>query len=181
MLTFQEYKLYFEANHRFPDKSYVRPKGYNDAQLVSKYQKYEKSQTRKQEKTVTRKGTSQDIRWTSTKKELWDKKGRTCVLCSILTEEESQLLVINDIFNLKTIDPAHVLGKGAFPKAYYYEKNLVPLNRYSHSMLDQQKCPLTGKTISKKEWVHWWNRILKVYGLSYQLMIDWYTEEVVDG
>lgn len=175
MLTFPEYKSFYESKGYFPDGSYVRPKGYNEAQLKSKFQKYERSQNRKKMKTLG-KGSSQDHKWIDTKKELWETKGTDCALCSVLNDEEFQTLISNDIFNLKTIDPAHVLGKGAFPKSYYKVKNLVPLNRYSHSMLDSGHHPLTGKVISKKEKIEWWDRILIQYGLNYQDMLDWYTK-----
>jgi hypothetical protein len=58
------------------------------------------------------------------------------------------------------LDVAHVFGKGAYPWMRYDPRNVVVLNRFSHSCLDSGKNPLNGKAISeeRRQWV--WERIV---------------------
>ena len=58
------------------------------------------------------------------------------------------------------LDAAHVFGKGAFPWMRFDEKNVVVLNRFSHSCLDNGKSPIDGKMITDDERKIWWKRIV---------------------
>lgn len=58
------------------------------------------------------------------------------------------------------LDAAHVFGKGAFPWMRFDEKNVVTLNRFSHSCLDNGKSPINGKAITDRLRKAWWKRIV---------------------
>jgi hypothetical protein len=57
------------------------------------------------------------------------------------------------------LDVAHVFGKGAFPWMRFDNKNVITLNRFSHSCLDNGKSPINGKAITDEERKLWWQRI----------------------
>ena len=59
----------------------------------------------------------------------------------------------NDLYSkagslVEVLDVAHVFPKGAFPWMRHDSWNVVLLNRYTHSMIDQGKHPSTGKPIT---------------------------------
>jgi hypothetical protein len=56
------------------------------------------------------------------------------------------------------LDGAHVFGKSAYPWMRYEPKNVVTLNRFSHSCLDLSKSPVDGCPISVDEKIEWWQR-----------------------
>jgi hypothetical protein len=58
------------------------------------------------------------------------------------------------------LDAAHVFGKGAFPWMRFDERNVVTLNRFSHSCLDSGKSPLNGSAIPNEQRLVWWRRIV---------------------
>jgi hypothetical protein len=58
------------------------------------------------------------------------------------------------------LDCAHYLPVGEYPSLCYVEENVVLLNRYSHSMLDSRRHPVTGQQLSREEQVYWWKVIL---------------------
>jgi hypothetical protein len=58
------------------------------------------------------------------------------------------------------LDGAHVFSKGAYPWMRYEPKNVVTLNRFSHSCLDLNKSPIDGHLISTIEKIKWWQRII---------------------
>jgi len=60
---------------------------------------------------------------------------------------------------LETLDPAHIYAVSIKPKLCYELDNLVSLNRYSHSCLDDCKHPITGEKISSDEMYEWWKKI----------------------
>jgi hypothetical protein len=108
-----------------------------------------------------------DLNWERVRDEVY-RRDKTCRLLSILTEESKKRLIDNSCGLHKIIDCAHVFGKGSFIKLKYVPRNVILLNRYSHSMLDQQKDPISGKSITKKEHEEWW-RILIGDSLYYEL------------
>ncbi|MGL5913596.1 MAG: hypothetical protein ACRCZB_05470 [Bacteroidales bacterium] len=83
-----------------------------------------------------------------------------CRLLSVITFTELIAWKKNNGGLGSTIDSAHVLPKSAYPHLRFNEDNLVCLNRYSHSMLDTQHCPLTGALITIEEHENWWKRIV---------------------
>jgi hypothetical protein len=57
------------------------------------------------------------------------------------------------------LDGAHVFGKNAYPWMRYEPRNVVTVNRFSHSCLDLNKSPVDGRQISAEEKQVWWQRV----------------------
>ena len=83
-----------------------------------------------------------------------------CRLLKVLTAEEFEEWEKNHNGLGNILDAAHVFGKGAFPWMRYMEKNVVTLNRFSHTCLDNGKSPINGKIISEEQRKEWWRRIV---------------------
>ena len=60
---------------------------------------------------------------------------------------------------LTQLDPAHIEPVGVHPEYCYLDDNVVMLNHYSHSNLDNMRSPLDGKPISRETRDNWWKRI----------------------
>ena len=73
---------------------------------------------------------------------------------------ELQALDNNAGYFAKIIDHAHVIRRSRAPKLKYDASNIVCLNRFSHSMLDNYRHPITGAQISEKEYEGWWKQIV---------------------
>jgi hypothetical protein len=54
----------------------------------------------------------------------------------------------------------------------YDANNIVLLNRWSHSNLDNMKNPISGHSINKEQHRLWWERILKGNPLQYKYLKD---------
>ena len=165
MIKFHEYKAYYVRNGRTINGLPGRTRPLSDSELQKKYAKFtrtlKKAEDKKivtgQKKIITRKV---DEKWEETKIESRKLYGKKCLLMSQLSGVEIDTLLQNSGGLHQTIDPAHVFGKGAHPHMKYVADNVVPLNRFSHSMLDQQKDPITGKPISRKELDEYWEFIV---------------------
>ena len=83
-----------------------------------------------------------------------------CRLLKILTAEEFAEWEKNNNGLGNILDAAHVFGKNAFPWMRYNNRNVVTLNRFSHSCLDKGKSPVNGKSITHEEQKAWWIRIV---------------------
>jgi hypothetical protein len=83
-----------------------------------------------------------------------------CRLLSVLTFSERTIW--NDHQNGMggILDGAHVFGKNAYPWMRYESKNIITINRFSHSCLDLNKSPVNGHPISLDEKIKWWQRII---------------------
>lgn len=86
--------------------------------------------------------------------------GNRCMLYLRLPEELKEALEEYASFLFDTIDMAHILGRGAYPHLRLDLDNVVMLNRYSHTMLDQYRHPITGKMQNKKTTLEWWKYII---------------------
>jgi hypothetical protein len=82
-----------------------------------------------------------------------------CRLLKLLSAEENAEWQINQNGFGGILDAAHVFGKSAFPWMRFEEKNVVVLNRFSHSCLDNGKSPINGKPITDERKKLWWERI----------------------
>jgi hypothetical protein len=87
-------------------------------------------------------------------------RDKECRLLSILTTSERTVWNDNQNGMGGILDGAHVFGKGAYPWMRYEPKNVVILNRFSHSCLDSNKSPIDGHPISIIEKIKWWQRII---------------------
>ncbi len=88
------------------------------------------------------------------------KRDKSCRLCQIIINEYLDTLKKNAEKLFYILDCAHVFGRGSNAHLKFEIQNIVLLNRYSHSMLDQQKHPINGHHISKVEHRNWWKAIV---------------------
>jgi hypothetical protein len=82
-----------------------------------------------------------------------------CRLLKVLSSEELSEWQKNQNGLGGILDAAHVFGKSAFPWMRFDERNVVTLNRFSHSCLDNGKSPINGKQITGGQRKDWWQRI----------------------
>ena len=88
----------------------------------------------------------------------------------IVTPLERTLLKMNAGYNIDTLDPAHINPVGRYPEWCYDENNIVLLNHFSHSCLDNCRDPIRGEPISVEERDRWWLRIIKVNKKQYEYL-----------
>ena len=104
--------------------------------------------------------TSSDEQWKEVKDFIRKRDKNTCRLIRIVSIKEMMILKKNAPSHmLKMLDPAHILPVGSHPDYCYLTNNVVLLNHYSHSNLDNMKSPLDGKSITREERDNWWKRI----------------------
>lgn len=103
---------------------------------------------------------SNDKQWQQVK-EIVGRRDKNDRIYKILSAKEALILKSNGGIQLQILDPAHIIPVSAQPEIMYESCNIVLLNRYSHTMLDSCRHPVTGQYISKKEMNDWWLKILK--------------------
>jgi hypothetical protein len=176
MMSYEEYKdYYFDHKGTLYGESFSsRKNSLNEKQLLQKYKNYTRREENSQkkfknnlEKEYNKPNKDRiDYKWEELKSKLDFKK---CTLVAFLEEmkDTDSLLKLraNGSFLLKTIDPAHVFPKGGYPELKYDIENVIPLNRFSHSMLDQGRDPITGDRIPKKITDLYWRALIgdKIY------------------
>lgn len=102
---------------------------------------------------------SDDLEWKAVKDLVMKRDKMTCRLVRVVTPAEMMTLRKNAGPYLQRLDPAHIYPVGAHSDLCYLESNLVLLNHYSHSNLDNMLSPLDGRLISREERDRWWRRI----------------------
>ncbi len=98
-----------------------------------------------------------DERWQGVKAVVLARDKSCRLLCHISRNVELTAQLIersNGLHNI--LDCAHVFSRSAYSHLKYEARNIIILNRYSHSMLDMGKCPVLGHTIPKKDCTAWW-------------------------
>lgn len=160
MITLEEYT---EKQKKYEHREF------NTAQWKSKYARFVKS-SGKVTARRTRNSTTQqhkvlkvDTKWIETR----DQVDLThCRLIQVLTEykDSEGILELRQHAGplINCIDPAHVMSRGAAPHMKYDVDNIVPLNRFSHSCMDQSRDPVTGKQITSKVVADWWKILIGV-------------------
>lgn len=105
--------------------------------------------------------TSSDAEWKAVKEKIRARDKGICRLLRVLTVKEALLLKRTAPgYMLTQLDPAHVFPVGVHPDWCYLEDNLVTLNHYSHSNLDNMRSPIDGRPISREDRDDWWKRIV---------------------
>lgn len=169
-MTFEEFKDFYEQRGFLPNDVGPRKNKLNKKQIKTRYRKYLEQEEKKRlankrtfEK-ASRKGYTKkvDERWESLKEQL---DLRECQLVDRIKSEENYQLLMEIMWNkgghlLKIIDPAHVFSRAEAPHMKYDLDNVVPLNRFSHSMLDIMRDPITGESISKEVHDEYWEFIV---------------------
>jgi hypothetical protein len=103
---------------------------------------------------------SSDEKWSEVKKQIFLRDKERCRLIKICSPKEFLILKKNAGNRLFVLDPAHVIAASQAPNLLYESENIICLNRFSHSCLDNCCNPLSGEPISKIERNLWWKRII---------------------
>lgn len=160
MMDFKEYcdSYHASGDRRLPDGFCDRKGKLNQKQLQKCYGRYVVKMSHRKDKA--RDSRKPDERWDSLKAQL--PKG--CQFKARLVELGEKELVESLEFHAHgldaTIDMAHVFPRGGYPWMKYERKNVVSLNRWSHSNLDTMRDPIVGDPISKEEVEGWWRVII---------------------
>ncbi len=172
MLAFEEFEDYYEThNLTLPDERYnSRKHKLNKKQLERKYSQYQRRILREEEKLKEKLEKQynkdmeykQDEKWEEVKSKLNLKR---CLLVDFLIKTNQKDL-LNELKRnagplLKIIDPAHVFPRSGYPYLKYDEDNIIPLNRFSHSMLDQGRDPIFGDRISQEMVKMYWKAFIR--------------------
>lgn len=104
---------------------------------------------------------SNDLEWRKVKEVVKDRDKNICRLVRILSISDTFFLKKNAGSLLYTVDAAHYRPVSERPDLIYNPNNIVCLNRYSHSNLDDCKDPIDGHSISADDVERWWRRILR--------------------
>lgn len=158
-MTFEDFASFYKERGYLPNDVGRRKNPLNEKQLKSRYEKYLQSEQKRLE--ARDRYSSKDPEWEELKSNL------DLTFCQLYEKLLTNGLN-NAVLELKKnsghlfsiIDPAHVFGKGAYPHMKYDLDNVVPLNRFSHSMLDQSRDPITGEQISSEDSKGWWMFII---------------------
>lgn len=154
MITFEDY---MEKQKKYEHRQF------NTAQWKSKYARYVKSRKKAVERLVRNASTQQgkvptvDEQWIETRSQI---DLTHCRLLQILMEFKDSSGIIELRQNagplIECIDPAHVISRGSAPHMKYDIDNIVPLNRFSHSCMDQSRDPVTGRQVTGEVITEWW-------------------------
>ncbi|MBD3216506.1 MAG: hypothetical protein GF311_28085 [Candidatus Lokiarchaeota archaeon] len=153
MITWDEFKNYYERKGRCYNTAYERKNPLNDTELRKQYRKYVDSYVRLRDFTI-------DERWAFLRDKVRDRDKYSCRLWQVLNLEEKSKVANNLKGVFKIIDIAHVFEKSVYPHLKYDIDNVVCLYRYFHNRLDSQKDPITGEPVSKEDIKAWWVRII---------------------
>lgn len=169
MFSYEEFQAFYEKNGRCVNDIQPRNNSLNSTQLKTRYKRYVESENKKAERAFeqyrkaiqkSQKVDVRDLKWEHLRYDILNRDRNECRYMQILSYDEYMELKIKGGSFTKQIDIAHVLSRGAYPQLKYEPENLVALNRYSHSMLDQNKHPIYGTPITYDRKMEIWVDIL---------------------
>lgn len=169
--SYKEFLEYYQKYGKTPNQMSASKNSLNERQVKSLYRKYLK-QIKKREEKIKNKWEEnknkeidledlKDEKWEEVKRKVFKRDGYKCQLQKILTIKELMDFKLSAPSDLQMLlDPCHIFGKGSFPHLKYDEDNIVVMNRYSHSCIDQHRSPINGTSITKEEREEWWIKIV---------------------
>lgn len=169
-MNYEQFQKFYREKGYLPNDVGRRKNSLNEKQLQTRFKKYQKQQDHRRKKLSEslkkeRKRSYEvkvDGRWEVVKNQM---DLNNCLLIQRLKEDPGGKEVLDVLMKLgggflKTIDPAHVISRSQAPHLKYESKNVVPLNRYSHSMLDTMRDPIYGNPLTKDKRDEWWEFIV---------------------
>jgi hypothetical protein len=121
------------------------------------YKKY----VAKKEKEYKKQFEDKDYRWEDLKEEI-KLRDSSCLFTKIATMDELRILESReDWWISKFIDGAHVVSRAEAPSQIYNVNNVILLNRYIHSKLDQFINPITLEFMGLEGKALWFTRIMQ--------------------
>ncbi len=151
VLSYDEFVAYFNKYGRFPRGAYSRKRPPNEDELKHRYERYLRSE-----------GRSEDYRSDKQRTEEVTPEGsRRCVLLNIVSNSDDEEILRHNAGHLLFIlDRAHVFNKSSYPWMRYLSDNVVWLNRFSHTCLDTQCDPITGRSTTPEMISSWWQLLV---------------------
>ena len=169
-MNYEKFENFYREKGYLPNDVGPRKNKLNEKQIKTRYKKYLQQEERKVKKFKEKRKKERESRYTIHVDEKWEnfKSQLDLSKCSLLErfEGDPEYEVVLEVMKrrgghlLKTIDPAHVFSRAEAPHMKYEVDNVVPLNRFSHSMLDTMRSPITGEPIDKKEHDEYWEFIV---------------------
>ena len=147
-MSLHEFTNSYKKYGKCPNDLGRREKPLNDRQVEMRYKAYLRSVERKKEHAERKKPS------------VFHEKRTICEISRILSFKELQLLKQNAGPLYQIVDGAHIFGRGPYPWMKDDDENIVGMNRYSHSCLDQTRHPVTGQQITEEERFLWWALIV---------------------
>lgn len=160
--TFEEFVNYYKKYGKCPNQLSKPLHGFNERQLLSRWESYQKAQTKKSYKQE--KGTFSDSKWVQVCSSVDKRDNNQCrFLSKLKIDKPADYKYIIDTcpYNLiATLDHAHVIARSSSSNLYYEKDNIYLLSRVIHSRLDQYRNPITGQFSTKDEIMYWWKYII---------------------
>jgi len=174
VLSEEEYIDYYNTNNRFPNSQYSSPtKKYNSAQLKSKYQKYLKSEKKREERSTRQVERQENKEYTLSEyqqsiilaeEQVLKEDPTHALFWSVWTEEEKETIKQGGklIGEYNTFDPMHIISRSQSRKLACDPLNIIYGARYFHTCIDSYINPFTKKNMSKEERDHLWIRLIGI-------------------
>lgn len=120
------------------------------------YDKYKKKLN-----DVKMKSLEKDYEWEALKEEIW-LRDEGCLYLKIATKEEIKILEqIEGWWLSKYVDGAHLVSRSIAKDHIYNRSNVILLNRYIHSNIDNFIDPFTQKYMGVEGMAKWFTRIMQ--------------------
>lgn len=121
-----------------------------------------------------------DKEWKKVKEEVKKRDKGLDRMIRICTPVEFVILKRNAGPLLNILDPAHIIAVSENLSGTYLPFNIITLDRWSHTCLDEFKDPITGKNITKEEVNKWWKRLLHGDRKQEEEFNKWIEEEGIN-
>jgi len=155
LLSQEEYFAYYHRVGKCVDDISKPNKPINERRLQSKYEKYvskeEKKKIRQKEKTK-----KVNDEWDDLKQQVLDRDGPECQFLSMVKRElglqtYGKIVQRAGVKMINQIDLAHIFPRSTHPELKYDSDNVIFVNRYCHSLLDEFKSPITEERITVED------------------------------
>jgi hypothetical protein len=104
---------------------------------------------------------NEDMEWVKTREIVYRRDQNKCqILSKMPLRVTLRLVKFAPKSLLSIVDPAHVFARSTHPHMKYDPDNVILLNRFSHSSIDDMRDPITSNPISREEHDEWWKMIV---------------------
>jgi len=156
IIPFEEFQ--YKCNQqKCSRRTLISPQCIKEIKQKSCYDKFIKQKQKEFDKAFVEK----DYEWEQLK-EIIKLRDMSCLFVKIATIQELSILEKKEGWWLqKFTDGAHLISRAEAPSQIYNVNNVILLNRYIHSCLDQFINPLTGESMGIEGKAQWITRIMQ--------------------
>jgi len=160
MQSWEQYEAYYRMTGRLINDIGPRSNSLTDRGLYARYERYVKAEDHKVARAKQKEPPVTYGHFV---------QGKSCLLIERLRQYSAMRLsadtplgMLSDLYSraprflLEKVDPAHIISRGADKAMHEIPENIVPLNRYSHGMIDIWKHPIFGTPITDEERDEFW-------------------------